>query len=86
MDTHGTALRPLNGGDIKEAAEDWRDDAAVKSSCCSYKGSRFSFYYPHSGSQLSVTSVLEDSTPSSDLKLQACMWYIDIYEGKHLYK
>lgn len=45
----------------------WRDGSAVKGACCSYKGPRFSCWYPHGGSQASVTLVPMDMMPSSDL-------------------
>ena len=42
----------------------WRDDSVVKNTGCSSRGPRFNSQYPHGGSQLSVTSVPGDPTPT----------------------
>lgn len=53
---------------IKKTIEKgWRDDLSIKITGCPSRVSGFNSYYPHSGSQLYVTSVLGDPTPPSGL-------------------
>lgn len=48
-----------------KSSEDWI--SVVKSICCSWRGPRFDARYPHVGLQPSITPVLGDPMPSSDL-------------------
>jgi hypothetical protein len=45
-------------------SEGWRGGLAVKNIGCLSRGPEFNFQYPHSSSQLLVTPVPRDSTPS----------------------
>lgn len=50
------------------------------------KGPRFSSRHPRGGSQPSITAVLGDPMPSSDLhKYRASIWYTDIHASKNTY-
>lgn len=73
--------RPKEGADTLELDLEeickpsrwWRDNSAVKSICCSYRGLRFNSQHPHSASQLSITLIQGDLMPSSDFQEhQAC--------------
>lgn len=60
----------------------------VKNIHCLYRELRFSGQHPHGGSKLSITPVLGDSKPSSDLcRHQVYPWCTYIYAGKtHTHK
>ena len=60
---------------------DWGGSLLVKSSCCSYRGPRFSSQHSHDSSQPSVTLVPGDQIPSSGLHGHY-MHVVDIYIGK----
>ena len=48
----------------KQKNRDWRDGSMVKSTSCSSRGLGFNSQHPHGSSQLSVTPVPGDLTPS----------------------
>jgi hypothetical protein len=58
-------------------AEKWRDGSVVKSADYSFTGPEFSFQHPHRSWQPSLTPVLGDVMPSSDL--QAPNMHTDIH-------
>lgn len=61
------------------------DGSEVKTTCCSCRGPRFSSQHPHGGSKPSVTPVLQNLVPSSDLfKHQAGSWCIYTHVGIHI--
>ena len=64
---------------VKPLTWGWRD-VSIKGICFSYRESGLNFQHPHSGSQPSVTQVVEDLTVFSGLcRHQACTWlYIHV--------
>ncbi|CAO2583729.1 17-beta-hydroxysteroid dehydrogenase 13 [Lemmus lemmus] len=51
-------------GEEPDGLRGWRDGSAVGSSDCSSRGPGFDSQHPHGSSQLSVTPVPRDPTPS----------------------
>jgi hypothetical protein len=57
----------------------WRDCSLVKRTCCSYKGPKFGFQHPHSGSQPCVAAVLWDLTSFPDLHKHRHVYVLHIH-------